>query len=119
MADFEKKDTREYLKYIFSIEEKRGLADNLALAVMKKDESNAALKSAQTQIKSEIAKHEADVTSLAEKIRSGFEMRYVECEETKDFLSGTFTVTRKDTGEIVTERPLTSEERQTSLPMTK
>ncbi len=117
MSDFEISSTKEYLKYVFSLEEKRELADKLALAVMNKDEAEASLKSAQTQIKSKIALHEAELVSFAEKLRSGFEMRNIECEVIKDFEHGIIMITRKDTGEIVTERKMTIEERQKKLPL--
>src|SRR3972149_2012704 len=110
MADFETSIIKEYLKYIFTLEEKRGLADKLALAVMNRDEEEAALKSAQTQIKSKIALHEAGLVSFAEKLRSGFEMRNIECRLDKDFEHGIITITRLDTGEIVSDRPMSSEE---------
>ena len=106
---------KEFLKCILTEKETREIAQNLAVAVMSKDEAEGALKSAQTQIKSKIALHEAELTSFAEKLRSGFEMRNVECEVDADYELGKVTIIRLDTGEIVRERTMSNDERQGKL----
>ncbi|OLS13267.1 MAG: hypothetical protein RBG13Loki_3111 [Promethearchaeota archaeon CR_4] len=108
---------KEYLKCILTTEEKRQVADKLAIAVMGKDEAEAELKSVQTQIKSKIAAIDAELIASAEKLRSGFEMRNVECRETRDFDLDNFSVVRLDTGELIVDRSLTMEEKQQNLPV--
>jgi len=111
----EREIVKEFLKCILTEGEKREIAQNLAVAVMSRDEAEGALKSAQTQIKSKIALHEAELTSFAEKLRSGFEMRNVECEIEGDYKTGTVSIIRLDTGEIVRDRVMTNDERQKKL----
>jgi len=111
----EREIVKEFLKCILTEGEKREIAQNLAVAVMSRDEAEGGLKSAQTQFKSKIALHEAELISLAEKLRSGFEMRNIECEISGDYKLGTVTIIRLDTGEIIRERPMTKDERQNKL----
>jgi hypothetical protein len=55
------------------------------------------------------------MASLAEKVRSGYEHRNVDCLKSLDYRLGTVTITRLDTGEVMRERPMDAEERQMSL----
>lgn len=57
----------------------------------------------------------AKMKLLAEKIRSGLEVRLVECRIEKDFLANAVRAYRLDTGDLVEERPMTPEERQMML----
>lgn len=55
--------------------------------------------------------------SMAEKIRSGYEHKDIECKRELDYRLGTVIITRLDTGEIVEERPMDTEERQRKLDL--
>ena len=106
---------KRYLKYQFSEEEKKNMGDDLAQKFASKHETEDKLKAVSTQIKSEINALDAIMGGLAEKIRSGYEMRDVECEIERDFKNARITITRLDTGEIVESRAMTPEERQKKL----
>lgn len=54
-------------------------------------------------------------TMLAGLVSSGEEMRDVDCEDCFDYMTAKVSRARLDTGEIVLERPMTSEERQRSM----
>jgi hypothetical protein len=105
----------EYVKYQFGEEEKTAMGGQLAQCFNDHTEKEAALKSVTTQIKSEIAKTEAEMAGLAEKIRSGYEQRRVECKKILDFTLKTVEVIRLDTGETVQERPMNADEAQLKL----
>lgn len=53
-----------------------------------------------------------EAARLAANRISGQELRYVDCTTSYDFENGTKRVVRIDTGEIVSEGPMTSEEQQ-------
>ncbi len=119
MSDIEISKTTEYLKHVFTEQEKRELADQMAEASVKVREIEGNLKSVSTQLKAEVNKHQAILDQAGEKYRAGFEYRETKCEITKDFNLGYFTLIRLDTGEVVKERPLEGEERQKSIPFKK
>jgi hypothetical protein len=106
--------SKEYLKCILTEPEKKEIADKMALCVAQINDQEGNLKSVSTQIKSEIAKYQAELTQSAEKIRSGYEMRQVTCRI--ETTNKKMILTRLDTGEIVRERLLTPEELQQKLP---
>lgn len=66
-------------------------------------------------IRAEMGEHQARIRKLSRFVESGEEPREVECEELWDYRQGKLVVTRLDTGVVVTERPLTPEERQGDL----
>lgn len=107
--------TREFLKYVFIESEKKELAEKMALRISQITEAEGNLKSASTQIKSEIAKLEAELIQAAEKFRSGFEMRKIDCRIERDYRIGCVWIWRMDTGELVRERAMSAEERQKNL----
>lgn len=108
---------KKYLKYVFTEDEKKSMGNDLAEKFSRHDEAEARLKSVSTQIKSEIATIDAQMSSIAEKMRSGYEYRDVECWIECLYDSGVIQIVRKDTGEVVEERPMTAEERQQKLPL--
>ena len=60
-----------------------------------------------SQIKSEIETCEECISELSNKISSQAEYRHIECQKIEDFDEGTVTVTRLDTGEVITDRKMT------------
>ena len=105
----------EYLKYLFSENEKNEMGGKLAQCFSDYTEKEGSLKSVTTQIKSDIAKVEAEMGNLAEKIRSGYEHRRTECKKVLDYKLGTVEIIRLDTGETIKGRPMTSDEVQMKL----
>jgi hypothetical protein len=103
------------LEHHFNLDELRNLGVSLANAIADLE--------ALTQEKAEfMAEHKgrhkdakAKVKLLAEKIRTGSEMRMVECHLEKDYLGNAVRTYRTDTNELVEERAMTPEERQLFL----
>lgn len=59
---------------------------------------------------------ESRVTELGKCLRNGWEERFVECEVSLDFRTGSVSVIRLDTGEVIESRGMTAEERQMDIP---
>lgn len=109
------KKCTEFLKHVFSEEEKMDLAEKMAHAVIEKNEAEEGMKAASTQFKSQIDRAKADISSCASKINMGYEMREVECVKDMDYKNNTVTIIRLDLQEVVKTRAMTAEERQQEL----
>lgn len=107
---------RQMLKCEFTREELEEFAGQMARAVAEQEAASADLESVKTQIKYRITEASGTITSSAEKIRSGYEYRPVDVTTTKDFIDGTVTAARHDTGEVILSRKMTDEERQIAFP---
>ena len=77
----------------------------------------AELDTFKTDMKRRMKKVTAEVSELRQAIQTGSEVRAVRVIEEFDYVRGKAIVTRCDTGEVVIERELTDEERQTRLPI--
>jgi len=64
---------------------------------------------------SKIQALEASITSASTVIRQGYEIRKVKCEVLKDFDMGLIFVSRPDTGEIIEQEDMTTEQRNLGL----
>jgi len=78
-------------------------------------ESEANAKSAAAQYKGEIELAKADFGRACSLVRAGYEERQVECERVFDYVKGEARVTRLDTGEVIEQRPLTEDEKQSEM----
>lgn len=65
--------------------------------------------------KGDIALLEGVTARLSTAISTGTEDKDVDCEERKDFIHGTVTIVRMDTGEVVDQRVMSAEERQEKM----
>lgn len=81
---------------------------DLAQAKEKKKEVTKALGA-------EVEQHQTEVSRLGSIAANGYEYRDVDCEKAINETKGTVTVTRSDTGEIIENRPLRSDERQVEM----
>jgi len=111
----ENENFTEHLKYYLTDEEKADVAQKLARAVSDQRQAEAELKSVTIQIKSTIQQNEGIISESAEKIRSGYEMRPIEC--TREFDSELKTVRefRDDTFQTLRERPMNANEKSRLL----
>lgn len=91
----------------------RGIELSEVLDEIAKEESAA--ESMKASMKSRKAALEAKRDALAVVVRSGKEMQSVDVEDIADFKAGKVSRVRLDTGEVVHERELMDEERQTSF----
>jgi hypothetical protein len=96
-------------------EEIRNLGVALANAIGELDSLDQEKATFMADLKSRRKDARAKMKLLAEKIRTGSEMRLVECRIEKDFLANAVRTYRLDTGELVEERAMTPEERQMML----
>lgn len=89
---------------------------NLAAKLDDLKTCQAELDSVKKGYKAKEAEIEAQITTLQITVRNKYELRSVECENVQDFVSLECYVVRKDTGEELLRRKLTSEEKQSKLP---
>ena len=95
-------------------------ADRAAHLVAEHETKQADLDTAKRQAKAELDRIEAEWKALSGQVRDKAEYRSIECEKLYDFKRWGVTITRLDTGEVVTERPMTSAEKeaaQEALPL--
>jgi hypothetical protein len=109
------KKCTEFLKYIFTDEEKKELAERMAHSVIEKNEAEESMKAAASQFKSTIDRAKADISSCASKINNGYEMRNVDCVKEMNYKENSVTIIRLDLQEVVKVRAMTADERQEEL----
>ena len=94
------KRIEQFLEYKFTPEELTGFSQDLARDTAKMGELEDAKKMAMSQFKAELDACHARANLNAEHIRTGKEMRMVDCEVDYDTpKTGKKTITRTDTGE--------------------
>jgi len=109
------KETR-ILQVQLTQEEQLAAGKKLAEAVRTLTNCQAQAKSAASQFKAKIDEMQAKINGLQILISDGYELRSVPCVNVMDYTDVMVRVTRTDTDEIVEERKLTEDERQSSLP---
>ena len=112
----EEKNLTKLLRVNFTAKEKLDIGDQMANAIRNIKQAEDDLASVSSQYKSEIKKYNAELTGLAEKLNSGWEMRNVTCLLIQDFNLKSYVIKRLDTTEIVEERALSADELQMGLP---
>lgn len=100
----------EYIKHVFSTEEKEQMAGEMALSLSEKEAAEQKLKEVQKQIKAEIEAHQTKISTLSKHYSNGYAYRHVDCEMVYDFDSKTVDIFRVDTGEKVSSRPIKQNE---------
>lgn len=107
--------TTEFLRYHFTEDEKRDLAQVMAQNVIKIGELEKEKKAVTSQFASDINQETAKASSAAQRIESGFEMRTIDCEEHYIYGPNVVRTIRLDSGEVVKERTMTNAELQKSM----
>ena len=115
--DIIKRNTTKFLKYVFTEEEKRGLAENMVRKVTEAEDLEDQKKAVTSEYTAKINSAQAEAQSTAKKLTSGFEMRSVDCEEQLDYDQKKVTTIRLDDGEIVENRTMSNLELQQSLDL--
>ena len=108
-------ETNRSLKYVLTGEELKKISEQMANAVLERDEALDGLKSVQAQFKARITGAEAMISLSASKIQTGYEFRNINCEVQRDYDTGQIQLIRIDTGEIIETRAMTASERQQDL----
>jgi len=110
--------TELFLEYVFTREELEQFGKDLARDTAKQSELDGNKKMAMSQFKAEIDACAAKANVTADHIRSGREMRMVECEIRYDKPGrGRKSVVRTDTREIVKVMDMEPFEKQGELPL--
>jgi len=107
--------TNEYVKYVFTDEEKKEMSTELALKVSNQSTAEDEKKAIMSDLKSKIDSLAAQSNNLANKLNNGYEMRIVKCEVVKDFKKNTVKIMRCDTGEVIKTREMSHEDRQETI----
>jgi uncharacterized coiled-coil DUF342 family protein len=111
----ETKTTKELLKYFFSEEEKRELAQEMAEKVTEKQSAEDEKKAIMSDFKSRLDGLDAQINGAANKIRSGFEMRQIECEVVPVPERKVWEIYRMDTGDFIRTKPMTQDDLQLKI----
>lgn len=96
-------------------EEKIAMSHKLAQMLCERERINGEKAAACEGWNKEIREIDKRSKQLAKAIHTGKDERDVECEEVMVFETNTVQTKRVDTGEIVDQRAMTADERQTSL----
>lgn len=94
-----------------------GIAKEIGRLSKHRGELEAQAKQVAAHWKDRIGGVDAQIHDLAQRADEGIENRPVECEEQKDYRVGEVRVVRLDTKETLEVRPMTSDERQPTLPL--
>ena len=105
----------EYIKHIFTEEEKREISISMAQKVAELQAVEDSKKAIMSDLKSQIDSLQATVNSAATKINNGYEMQNVKCRVDKDFSSRMVYFFRVDTDELVKSRDMRADEIQMSI----
>jgi hypothetical protein len=97
--------------------EKNERGYQMGLQVKAKAAAEREKETANAGFKSRIQTAEAEITLLSQVLVSGEEHREVECDQIPNRVEGTCQIVRRDTGEVVTERPLTDKEMHKLMQM--
>jgi len=91
-------------------------AKELAATIEEHDRIDAAKKASASEAKVELDQANARIRELSRAVKSGEEFQDVECRWEPDPVRLVMNLLRCDTGERVTSRSMTNEERQGELP---
>jgi hypothetical protein len=92
-------------------------ADLASHVLQQRDEVEQRMKADSSQHKANIQEKEAELRRLTEEIRQRRTFRPVDCERVFDYSAGTVRDVRSDTGEELSRRELTNDERQRHLDL--
>lgn len=115
LAPFKIKKVSEKLPCQLTDEERLNFGDMMATASQDVDAAESTKKSAVKQLNYEIQEAKTERDRLARIVNSRTEYRDVTVSVRYDYESGKVIKTRTDTGEIIEDRWMTDEEKQTSM----
>lgn len=98
-------------------EEVEQRADESARLVERRDHFEAELKSAQKSGKAQLSEMDAELRRVSTEVRDKATVRLVDCDRVQDWDAGTVTEVRRDTGEVISSRKMTDEEKQRELDL--
>ena len=104
-------------RYEFSREEKADIAAELSNGISELNRMEENKKKIMSQLKAETDAKQSAINLAAERHRSGFEMREIECEVVYAYVDDVVRWIRTDTNEVAHERKMRPDERQAKLPL--
>jgi len=107
--------TNEYCKYVFSEDEKRAIAQEMAQNVSDLAAAEDEKKAITSDFKSRIDGLQARVNGAATKLNNGYEMRSIECKIQADYDAKLWRYIRQDTFEEVRTRKMDQDDLQQQL----
>lgn len=107
-----RKTVSRSLSCVLTKDEKSSYGNALAHEIQRTTQAQETLKSIASEHKAIIQALKEEVMRLSNVINSGYEMRDVDCEVTKNLYLGTIKIIRMDTGEVIEERMLRGDEAQ-------
>ena len=102
-------------KYVFTEEEKRDIAETLAIKTQEYSEKEEEKKSVMSSYTDQMKKLDIEKAQNARMYKDGYEMRNIECEVERNTLEGFVRYIRTDTGEEVAKRKMSMSERQLTI----
>ena len=111
------KETKEFLQYYYSREEKEDMSQLLARRISELGMAEVHKKEIVKSLDADISKFESEIKDLATKVKDGYTYKNIDCNVIMDYNLKTYSIIRKDTGELVKERSLTVDELQTEMEM--
>lgn len=109
------KIVKEYLKHVFSEDEKRDLALALAESVNDLQRAEDEKKAVASNFKSRIDGCQANTNNLAGKLSSGYEFRNIDCKAKPDLDLKIWELFRIDIGELIRSWDMTPEDLEGNL----
>lgn len=111
------KEAREFLQYFFTREEKEDMSQLLARRISELSLSESRKKEVVKALDADISKFENEIKDLANKVKDGYTYKNIDCDVIMDYNHKSYTIIRRDTGAVVTERAMTADELQTEMEM--
>ena len=108
----EPKYGNEFVKCLFTDEEKKDIAAEMAQNIVSLQQAEDDLKAIKSKYKSQIDGIQAGINLAATKLTSGFEMKMAKCEIVPDYEKKTLAFVRVDTGELVKTADMTADDLQ-------
>ncbi len=108
-------NSREYLRYLFTEDELKKIALEMAQETQKAGAAEDEKKAANANFKDRIEKHHLAAKIAAGHIATGFEMRNIDCKKIINYSKNIVTITRMDTGEQIESRGVKDSERQMKI----
>jgi hypothetical protein len=113
--NIKKRKQVEYIKYVFSQEEKEQIANDMALSLSEKESAEQRLKEIQKSIKAEIEAFQTKISTLSRHYSNGYTYQNTDCEVEYDFSARTVRTFRADNGEFISSRPMKANELQADI----
>jgi len=109
------KSDRKLLKCLLTVEEHMKYARELAEELGRKQAAEEELAAVKAEYKGKIEASEAKIRGNQRLVKDGYEHRWVDCAVESNMRTCKVMVTRKDTGEIIEDRPMTPDEKQLQI----